>query len=126
MPYCPRCLTEYVEGSSVCEDCRVPLQVGSPPSQVAATAQGAAQLEASPDAKLVRIRTFSGPTALLDADVARNILQAEGIPSLVQGRASAELLPFLDVPLLVPAEQAERAAEILKGYFDSSGVLPEA
>jgi hypothetical protein len=61
---------------------------------------------------------------LLDADVARNILQAQGIPSLVQGGTSAELLPILDVPLLVPAEEAERAAEVLEAYFDFPGALP--
>jgi hypothetical protein len=120
MPYCPKCLSEYVEGTNVCEDCRVPLQRGSPPSSVAS----AAELELPLDAKLVRIRTFSGPTALLDADVARNILQAQGIPSLVPGATSAELLPILDVPLLVPAEEAERAVEILRAYLDSSGALP--
>jgi hypothetical protein len=88
-------------------------------------AQGTAELEAPLDPKLVRIRTFSGSAALLFADVARNILQAKGIPSLVQGATSAELLPILDVPLLVRAEEAERAAEILRAYLEAPGALPE-
>jgi hypothetical protein len=54
----------------------------------------------------------------LDADVARNILQSQGIPSLVPGETSAELLPVLDVPLLVQEEDTERAAAILRGYLD--------
>jgi hypothetical protein len=33
MPYCPECLTEYVEGSEVCSDCRVRLLPGLPPEK---------------------------------------------------------------------------------------------
>jgi hypothetical protein len=121
MPYCPKCLSEYVEGTEVCEDCRVPLRPGAPP----ASGAGGAELELPRDAKLVQVRVFSGATALLDAEVARNILRAEGIPSLVQGGTAAELLPIFDVPLLVPAQEAERAAEALEAYFNSPGALPE-
>jgi hypothetical protein len=66
----------------------------------------------------VTLRVFTGPAALLDADVARNILQSQGIPALVPGETSAELLPVLDVPLLVREEDVERAAAILRGYLD--------
>jgi hypothetical protein len=66
----------------------------------------------------VTVRVFSGPTALLDADVARNILQSQGIPSFVPGEISAELLPVLDVSLLVREEDAERAATIIRDYLD--------
>lgn len=120
MPYCPRCFTEYVEGSVECEDCRVPLQPGPPPEHVPSPRE----VEMSPDVKLVRIRTFSGPTALLDADVARNILRSQGIPCLLPGEISAELLPVLDVPLLVRKEDAARAEKTLKSYLDSPGSIP--
>jgi hypothetical protein len=67
----------------------------------------------------VTVRVFTGATALLDADVARSILQSQGIPSLVPGETSAELLPVLDVTLLVREEDAERAATILRDYLDA-------
>jgi hypothetical protein len=33
MPYCPECLTEYLEGSEVCSDCQVRLLPGLPPEK---------------------------------------------------------------------------------------------
>jgi hypothetical protein len=78
----------------------------------------------SGDSKLVTVRVFAGPTALLDADVARNILQTQGIPAFVPGETSVELLPVLDVPLLVREEDAERAASILRDYLDTQAASP--
>jgi hypothetical protein len=118
--YCPRCYTEYVEGTAQCEDCCVPLQPGEPPER----SRGAVPTEIRRDVKLVRVRTFSGPTALLDADVARNILQAQGIPCFVPGETSVELLPVLDVPLLVREQDVEKAEAILKSYLDTPGLAP--
>ena len=114
MPYCPNCLTEYVEGTSACEDCGAALAPGSPP-------QAPPQTEGpdSGDSRLVTVRIFTGATALLDADVARNILQSQGIPSFVPGETSLELLPMLDVPLMVREEDAEHAARILRDYLDT-------
>jgi putative signal transducing protein len=120
MPYCPQCRSEYVEGVTFCEDCQTPLQASLPPEQGA----GAEGLELLRDVKLVAIRTFNGPTALLDAEVARNILKSQNIPSIVSGENSVELLPVLDVPLLVREEDAIEAAEILKSYLDSPGAVP--
>ena len=119
MPYCPRCLTEYVEGTTTCEDCGVQLAPGSPPDTPHQT-----QSAGSGDSKLVTVRVFTGPTALLDADVARNILQSQGIPALVPGETSAELLPVLDVLLLVREEDAERASHILQDYLDTQVASP--
>jgi hypothetical protein len=119
MPYCPSCLTEYVEGTTKCEDCGAELAPGSPPEAPPQT-----QSAGSGDSKLVTVRVFTGPTALLDADVARNILQSQGIPSLVPGETSAELLPVLDVSLLVREEDAERASRMLQEYLDSEAASP--
>ncbi len=118
MPYCPNCLTEYVEGTTTCEDCGAQLAPGSPPEAPRTQSAGFG------DSKLVTVRVFSGPTALLDADVARNILQTQGLPSIVPGETSAELLPVLDVSLLVREEDAERAARILQEYLDSEPASP--
>lgn len=119
MPYCPECLTEYVKGTVECEDCRAALVPGSPPLR----SPNSGGLDKVPEGKMVRVRTFSGPTALLDADLARNLLRTQGIPSFVPGETSAELLPVLEVFLLVLEGDAARAAQVLKSYFDSPGLM---
>lgn len=114
MAYCPKCLAEYVEGTKECSACHVPLEAGAPPAEAART------LEIPPDAELVRIRTFSGPAAPLNAELARNILQTEGIACALPGEGHADMLPGIDlIQLLVRMEDAERAAEILKSYLDN-------
>ncbi len=118
MPYCPNCLTEYVEGVEECEDCGRILLPGSPPEP---PHRPLAELGKS---KLVRIRVFSGATAQMDADLARNILETEGIPCVLPGENSAEVLPVLDVPLMVREEDVERATELLKSYLDEGEPLP--
>ncbi len=137
MPYCPDCLTEYVAGTQKCEDCGTTLAPGSPPAVEEdddserdpagavggwfRSLVGAGPERDLPEAKMVRVRTFSGPTAVLDADLARNLLRAKKIPSILPGESSVEILPFLEVPLLVREEDAARAKAILAEYFDKSG-----
>ena len=118
MPYCPNCSTEYVEGTRTCEDCGTELMPGSPPPPPPGTSP-ATHSAGSADSKLVAVRVFTGGTASMDAEVARNVLQSQGIPSVVAGETSAELLPVLDVPLLVREEDAERASSILRDYLES-------
>lgn len=75
--------------------------------------------EKSTGPKLVRVRSFTGPAGQLDADLARNILDAEGIPSVLPGGVMADVLPGVDVvQLLVREEDAQEAQEILEGYLD--------
>jgi len=70
--------------------------------------------------KLARVRTFKGPRAQADAELARGILESAGIAAIVPGRYSAELYPGVDeVALLVNAEEAEEAAEILEQFLDN-------
>ncbi len=115
MPYCPQCLTEYREGVERCAECGVGLLPGIPPAPVP-----------HGKVKFARVRTFTGPTAGLDATLARNVLESEGIPCALPGEVSAEVLPGVDVvQLLVREQDAERAAEILTDYFDRSAPLAE-
>jgi len=139
MPYCPKCLTEYVQGVKQCEDCQVNLLPGSPPEveegadsdaggsfgEWLRSLMGAGPDEEGPPVKTVRIRVFSGGTASLDADLARKLLRARGIPSILGGETSAELLPVLEVSLLVREEDADRAAAILRNYFDNPGPVAD-
>lgn len=120
MPYCPNCLIEYVDGTTQCEDCGSNLLPGSPPQL-----PPLADLATEKDVKLVSVRVFSGGTAQMEADLARSILQSQGIPALLQGEMSAEVLPVLDVPLLVREQDAARAAQILEEYSNASGVTPD-
>jgi len=114
MPYCAQCLIEYVDGTARCEDCGADLLPGSPPE-----APPRVDLLEEKDVKLVPVRLFTGGTAQLDADLARNILQSQGIPCLLQGESSAEMLPVLDIPLLVREEDAAHAERILQDYLDT-------
>jgi hypothetical protein len=122
MAYCPKCLTEYAEGSPECIDCGTPLQPGAPPE----SARSPEDLEES-QVKLVKVRSFGGPAGSMSAEVAKNILEANGLPSVLRGEFSAETLPGVDpVDLLVRAEDATRATELLESFLDNpTGVAPD-
>jgi hypothetical protein len=113
VPYCAQCLIEYVDGTVQCEDCGAALLPGSPPE-----GPPVPDLSEQKDVHLVTVRVFTGGTAQMDADLARNILQSQGIPCLLQGETSAEVLPVLNIPLLVREEDVEWAKRILTEYFD--------
>jgi hypothetical protein len=116
MAYCPNCLIEYEEGTKECEVCHVALEAGAPPEGEIESNTPAIQ----PGDDLVAIRTFSGPTGSMDAELAQNILQTQGIPCALPGEGHAEILPGIDVVhLLVRKGDAARAEEILKSYLDN-------
>ena len=118
MPFCPKCSTEYTAGSTECDDCHVALVAALPEDE-----EGESVPVISADDELVAIRTFSGPTGSMNAELAQNILQTQGIPSALPGEGHAEVLPGIDmVVLLVRKDDAQRAEEILEGYLDN----PEA
>ena len=119
MPYCPQCLIEYVEGTAQCEDCGAVLLPGSPPA-----APPRVDLTEEKDVKLVPARIFSGSTAPMDAELAGNILQTQGIPSTISGEGLADPFPVTDVHLLVREEDAAHAERILQEYLDAD--LPSA
>ena len=113
MPYCAKCLIEYVEGTVQCEDCGAFLLPGSPPE-----APPRVDLRGEKDVKLVPARIFTGSTAQMDAELARNILQTQGIPSALSGEGVADPFPVADVHLLVREEDVAHAERILKEYLD--------
>lgn len=122
MAYCPQCLTQYADGSPECIDCGIALQPGSPPNSTASPED----LE-EPGVKLVKVRSFGGPVGNMNAEVGKNILEASGIRSVLRGEFSGETLPGVDaVDLLVRAEDAAQAAELLESFLDNpSGVTPD-
>ena len=114
MPYCPQCQTEYVEGATVCMDCGATLEPGPPPPPLAPE-------EGEPNARFAPVRVFQGLHAQFQADLARNVLQEEGIPSTIIGDLGAELLPGADVvQLLVREEDRTRASQILEAFLESN------
>jgi len=118
MAYCPDCLTEYKEGAAECIDCGMPLQPGAPPM--------IERPEFTPDAELVVVRTFRGPTASMEAELARNVLKEERILSALPGDMGGEVIPGIDVvQLLVREEEAARADAILKAFENADAELPE-
>jgi hypothetical protein len=121
MPYCPQCRIEYVDGISQCDDCGTTLLPGSPPEPPPQL-----DLREERDTKLVPVRAFAGGTAQMESELARNILQSQGISSLVQGESAAEMLPVLAVPLLVREQDFANAERILKDYFDTpAAIIPD-
>ena len=120
MPYCPQCLIEYVDGTLQCEDCGANLLPGSPPE-----APLRVDLTEEKDVKLVPARIFTGATAPMDAELARNILQTQGIASTISGEGLAEPFPVAEVHLLVREEDAAHAERILQDYLDTEAAAPE-
>lgn len=114
MPYCAKCLIEYVDGTTQCEECGADLLPGSPPENPAPI-----NLDQEKDVKLVLVRVFTGGTAQMQADLARNILRSQGIASVPSGESSAEMLPVLDVQLLVREEDRDKASRVLEEYLDT-------
>jgi hypothetical protein len=113
MPYCPKCFAEYVEGTSLCEDCAIQLLSGSPPPRV--TQPPATDL--LPDAKLVTVRTFDDVDSSMEAELAQNLLREKGIPSTLSGDIAAGPFPGFPIMLLVREEDAERAVRVLEAFI---------
>ena len=63
--------------------------------------------------KLVPVRAFSGGTASLDAEVARNLLAAEGIESMLPGDMAAVTIPVLANALGVTRQHVQTIANEL-------------
>ncbi|MGH9344169.1 MAG: DUF2007 domain-containing protein [Terriglobia bacterium] len=120
MAYCPNCGVEYLESAHECMDCHVPLRSGSPPLPAVTKVQRGDHAK-----KLVRIRVFSGPTSLMQADLARNLLETESIPCVLQGQVMGEILPGVEpIQMLVHESDAGRADDILTAYLDNPQAEP--
>ncbi len=113
MPYCPHCQTDYIEGAIRCLDCGASLRPGSTPPRPL-------DEEGEPNARFAPVRVFQGLHAQFQAELARNVLQEEGIPSAITGNMGAEMLPGADiVQLLVREEDQARASQIVQAFLES-------
>ena len=117
MPYCPKCFIEYVEGTGQCEDCGAFLLPGSPPA-----APARPEIAHEKDVKLVPVRVSAGDTGM-EAEVARGILESQGIPCALSGDAAGEPFPVGGYHLLVREEDVARAERILQDYAKAASPL---
>ena len=117
MKHCPNCGAEYEDLARECMDCRVALEAGP----------GVTPTHGDPDVKLVVIQSFSGYTAAANAQLNKNLLEAEGIPCAVTGATSS---PFSkaesDVRLLVREDDVQRAVQILESCSDVDPLTDDA
>jgi hypothetical protein len=107
--YCPECGAEYREGFFECSDCQVALV--SQPLEELAPDQPIEPLE------LVTLLEIENPIRLA---LVRSVLEAEGIPSIVQGESPHALggIAFISrrkkSVLQVAREDADRAIELVE------------
>ena len=105
MPFCPRCRSEFVEGTTTCEDCHVSLVSGSPSEEGPIRS----------DADLVEIWRTQGE---MNAQLVRSLLEGSGIPSMLSGETlrlthGLTIDGLALVRILVRAEDTARASEII-------------
>ena len=125
--FCPKCKAEYRVGFLRCSDCHVDLvehlPAEKPPAEEAKVDTTFDQNRFEPEPELVVIRTFQRS---LDADLAKSVLEAAGIESIIRGDDTARryytgMAQGLD--LLVLAQDAEDADKILD--TDATDVVPD-
>ena len=134
--YCPKCHGEYMDWARRCYDCNVEL-VDTPP-EPEITEQPGPRYHAENNSQyttdpLVTIAEFAD---MLDAKLAKEILESEGIKCFVPDRESINLswsglLPHVEARLIVKESDEEKALEILssRGILngpdsDDSGTAP--
>ena len=117
MPYCPKCFIEYVEGTANCEDCGAFLLPGSPPATPLRP-----EIAHEKDVKLVPVRVTAGDSGM-EAELARSILESQGISCVFSGDVPGEPFPVMGTNLLVRQEDAARAERILQDYAKAATPL---
>lgn len=106
MPFCPNCRDEYRPGFTWCADCNVELVDELPPEP-----------EEAGEPPVVVYETYSQP----EAEVVRAKLEFFGIPAALSGDLALRGLyspmgvgTFGAIRILVPADQADHARQILE------------
>ena len=103
-----------MEGTAQCEDCGADLLPGSPPE-----APPRVDLSEEKDVKLVPARIFTGSTAPMDAELARNILQTQGIPSTIRVRVSRTRSPWRKCTCSCAKRTPAHAERVLQEFLDT-------
>ena len=72
------------------------------------------------ETRLVPVKVFVGTSARVDAELAKSLLEAEGIDCFLSSEIAAQTIPVLEIPLLVREEDAEQAALALEDDLSDS------
>src|SRR6478609_6300772 len=83
--FCPKCKAEYRVGFTRCSDCHIDLVDHLPVGKPATAPQDYRRFAADPfepEPELAVIRTYQSG---LDADLAKTVLEAAGIDSIIRG-----------------------------------------
>jgi Putative prokaryotic signal transducing protein len=126
--FCPQCKAEYRVGFVRCSDCHIDLVEHLPAEKPATGALPETTSEPNRfrrELDLVVIRTY---TSGLDADLAKSVLDAAGIDSVIRGDYGIRpnylgLALTQGLDLLVRAEDAEDAVKILDS--DATDQVPD-
>ena len=115
--FCPQCKAEYRVGFTRCSDCDVELVDNLPvATPVVDVPHRFVADRFQPELELVVIRTYQRG---VDADLAKSVLEAAGIPSMIRGDNGRRyyygygLALNTGIELLVRAEDAQDAEKIL-------------
>lgn len=105
MPYCPKCRSEFVEGTSLCEDCGVQLVSGLPAEDETIRSEE----------DLVEIWREQGE---MNAQLVRSLLEGSGISSMLSGETlrlthGLTIDGLALVRILIRPEDTVRASEII-------------
>ena len=65
------------------------------------------------DTKLVKVETLSNPAL---AEIIKNALEADGIPCFLDGESQAGFAGVLNINILVPAPEADRARSLIEEH----------
>ncbi|MFQ5890807.1 MAG: DUF2007 domain-containing protein [Gemmatimonadota bacterium] len=120
--FCPSCGTEYRPGFDRCADCDVPLTEKAPPE---------------PSHEGTDLVELTSTTDVGFLPLVKSVLDAAGIPYVVQGEEALGLLPVgaysgregprpLRASILVPGDRLEEARSLLDSADDSPQTGEEA
>ncbi len=121
MPVCPQCKYEYVEGITLCADCKVPL--------VLSLSEMEAQSENNEINAVNELAIVFKSSNAMELSMIKSYLEASGIGVFANGSRLSELYMNMEglgeVYLQVPLAQAEQAREIIADLQSTDESTPQ-